>query len=92
VIVLITDDQGYGDLACHGNRVIRTPNLDRLHARSVRLAVGRAEQAKPIPRGAAAVTFTVGLKAGETRVQTWLTDEQSGESRGAYYVYVRPAG
>lgn len=32
----MTDDQGYGDLACHGNPVIRTPNLDRLHAQSVR--------------------------------------------------------
>ena len=37
VILLITDDQGYGDLACHGNPVVRTPNLDRLHAQSVRL-------------------------------------------------------
>jgi arylsulfatase B len=36
VILLMTDDQGYGDLACHGNPVIRTPNLDRLYAQSVR--------------------------------------------------------
>jgi arylsulfatase A-like enzyme len=37
VIVIITDDQGYGDLACHGHPALRTPNLDRLHAQSVRL-------------------------------------------------------
>ena len=37
VIVLLTDDQGYGDLSCHGNPVLRTPKLDRLHAESVRL-------------------------------------------------------
>ena len=37
VIVVITDDQGYGELACHGNEVIKTPNLDKLHAESVRL-------------------------------------------------------
>lgn len=36
VIVIITDDQGYGDLACHGNPVALTPNLDRLHRESVR--------------------------------------------------------
>jgi arylsulfatase B len=36
VILLMTDDQGYGDLGCHGNPVIRTPNLDALHSRSVR--------------------------------------------------------
>ncbi len=37
VIVLITDDQGYGDLSAHGNPVLKTPNMDRLHAESVRL-------------------------------------------------------
>jgi arylsulfatase A-like enzyme len=37
VIVVITDDQGYGDLSCHGNPVIKTPNLDRLHGESIRL-------------------------------------------------------
>jgi len=37
VIIVLTDDQGYGDLRCHGNDVIRTPNIDRLHDESVRL-------------------------------------------------------
>ncbi len=36
VIVVLTDDQGYGDLSCHGNPVLKTPNLDRLHSQSVR--------------------------------------------------------
>lgn len=37
VIVILTDDQGYGDLACHGHPFVRTPNLDRLHRGSLRL-------------------------------------------------------
>jgi arylsulfatase A-like enzyme len=37
VVVLITDDQGYGDLSAHGNPVLKTPNLDKLHSQSVRL-------------------------------------------------------
>ena len=37
VIVILTDDQGYGDLGCHGNPLIQTPHLDRLHADGVRL-------------------------------------------------------
>jgi len=37
VILVITDDQGYGDLGCLGNEIIQTPHLDRLHAESVRL-------------------------------------------------------
>ena len=37
VVLVITDDQGYGDLSCHGNSVLKTPHLDKLHADSVRL-------------------------------------------------------
>ncbi len=37
VVLVITDDQGYGDLGCHGNQVIQTPNLNRLYTESVRL-------------------------------------------------------
>lgn len=37
VVLVMTDDQGYGDLGCHGNTMIRTPNLDRLHGESLRL-------------------------------------------------------
>ncbi len=37
VIVILADDQGYGDFSVHGNPVIKTPFLDRLHDESVRL-------------------------------------------------------
>src|SRR5713226_2780971 len=37
IVFVLTDDQGYGDLACHGNPVVKTPNLDHLHEQSVRL-------------------------------------------------------
>src|SRR5262245_1463242 len=37
VIILLTDDMGYGDLSCHGNPVLKTPNWDKLHAESIRL-------------------------------------------------------
>jgi len=37
VVLVITDDQGYGDLGCHGNKIIRTPNMDKLHGQSTRL-------------------------------------------------------
>lgn len=36
VILILTDDQGYGDFSCHGNPVLKTPNLDRLHDQSIR--------------------------------------------------------
>ncbi len=37
VILIITDDQGYGDVGAHGNTMIQTPHLDELWAESVRL-------------------------------------------------------
>lgn len=37
VLLVMTDDQGYGDLGFHGNPRVRTPNLDRLARESARL-------------------------------------------------------
>src|SRR5687767_8661974 len=37
IILIITDDQGYGDIGFHGNKMIRTPNLDALARQSIRL-------------------------------------------------------
>ncbi len=37
VILIMTDDQGYGDLGVTGNPVIRTPNLDAMASRSARM-------------------------------------------------------
>ncbi len=36
VILIMTDDQGYGDLSFHGNTVLKTPQLDRLASKSIR--------------------------------------------------------
>ena len=37
VVIVITDDQGYGDISFHGNKVLSTPNLDTLAKSSLRL-------------------------------------------------------
>jgi arylsulfatase A-like enzyme len=37
VVLVITDDQGYGDLGVNGNPKIRTPNIDKFAKQSVRL-------------------------------------------------------
>lgn len=36
IILIMTDDQGYGDLACHGHPFLKTPNLDKLYTQSTR--------------------------------------------------------
>jgi arylsulfatase A-like enzyme len=37
VVLIITDDVGYGDIGAYGARDVRTPNIDRLAAGGVRL-------------------------------------------------------
>ncbi len=37
VVLLITDDQGYGDIGFHGNKEIKTPTIDSLARSSLRL-------------------------------------------------------
>ena len=36
IIFFMTDDQGYGDLSCHGHPFLKTPNIDKLYAESTR--------------------------------------------------------
>jgi arylsulfatase A-like enzyme len=37
VLIILTDDQGYGDLGCHGNDKIDTPTMDRLASQGLRM-------------------------------------------------------
>jgi len=36
IVIVITDDQGTGDLACEGNPYIKTPNIDKFYNDAVR--------------------------------------------------------
>ena len=35
VVIIFTDDQGYGDLACYGNKKNKTPRLDQLASEGI---------------------------------------------------------
>jgi arylsulfatase A-like enzyme len=37
ILLILADDQGYGEFACHGNPILKTPALDQLAEESVRL-------------------------------------------------------
>ncbi len=38
VVIIITDDQGYGELSLHGNPVLKTPHIDKLAKQSTQFS------------------------------------------------------
>ncbi|MEM1186147.1 MAG: arylsulfatase [Planctomycetota bacterium] len=67
VILIMVDDQGYGDMSCHGNPVLKTPHTDRLHAESVRLTDFHAAPMCSPSRGQL-ITGRDAMKNGSTAV------------------------
>ena len=69
VILIVTDDQGYGDMSCHGNPWLKTPHLDRLKAEGVSLEDYHVDP-YCTPTRAALLTGRY-----STRVGTWSVTE-----------------
>ncbi len=38
VIIIMTDDQGYGEMSCHGNPILQTPHIDKLAEQSTQFS------------------------------------------------------
>jgi len=36
IIIILTDDMGYGDIGCYGNKAINTPHIDRMAREGMR--------------------------------------------------------
>jgi arylsulfatase A len=56
LIIILSDDQGYGDLSCYGSKTIRTPNIDRLARDGARLTTFYAAAPICTPTRAALMT------------------------------------
>lgn len=56
VIIIYTDDLGYGDLSCYGATKIQTPNIDKLASQGVRFTNGHATSATCTPSRYALLT------------------------------------
>ena len=66
VILILTDDQGYGDLGSQGNPFIQTPHLDQFYTESVRLSDFHVD---PVctPTRAALLTGRYSIRTGAWR-------------------------
>lgn len=56
VIVIYSDDLGYGDVGCYGATQVKTPNIDRLAAEGVRFTQGHCPSATCTPSRYALLT------------------------------------
>ena len=56
IILILTDDLGYGDIGCYGNNEINTPNIDRLANEGVRFTSFYSNAPECSPTRAALLT------------------------------------
>lgn len=74
IVLINADDLGYGDLACYGHPVIRTPHLDALAAQGLRFTQFYAPSALCSPSRAGLLTGRTPYRTG---VRSWIP-AQSG--------------
>jgi arylsulfatase A-like enzyme len=72
ILLIVTDDQGYGDLGIHGNPKLQTPNLDGLARQGVRF---RSFYASPVCSPTRASLLT-----GRYNYRTGIVDTYVGRS------------
>lgn len=66
IIFILCDDMGYGDLACYGQKYIKTPNIDRMAAEGMLFTQAYAGSPVSAPSRASLMT---GQHTGHTEVR-----------------------
>jgi arylsulfatase A-like enzyme len=66
VVLILADDLGYGDVGCYGQKMIKTPNIDRMAAEGMRFTQCYAGSTVCAPSRCALMT---GLHTGHCRVR-----------------------
>ena len=66
VLLIMTDDLGYGDLGCYGQKQIQTPELDRMAGEGLRFTQFYADPPSARPPG---VSLMTGMHTGHTEIR-----------------------
>ena len=71
VVIFLVDDMGWGDLACYGNKIIQSPNLDKFAREGMRFTQGYAACAVCSPSRSAIQTGRTPYRNG---VYNWIPE------------------
>ncbi len=66
IVFILADDLGYGDLGCYGQKLVPTPNIDRIAAEGTRFTQAYAGSTVCAPSRCALMT---GLHTGHARIR-----------------------
>ncbi len=72
IVLVVSDDLGYGDLACYGARDVQTPHLDRFAAEGARLTSCYAAHANCSPSRTGLMTGRTPTRVG---VRDWIPED-----------------
>jgi arylsulfatase A len=76
VVFILVDDMGYGDLGCYGQKLIETPNIDKLAASGIKFTQFYAGTSVCAPSRASLMT---GLHTGHTAIRGNYEVEPEGQ-------------
>lgn len=66
IVIIYTDDLGYGDVSAYGATALKTPNIDRLAREGVRFTDGHSAAATCTPSRYALLTGEYAWRPGAT--------------------------
>ncbi len=72
LVLVVSDDLGYGDLACYGAKDVQTPQLDRFASEGLRFTACYAAHANCSPSRTALMTGRTPTQVG---VRNWIPEE-----------------
>ena len=78
ILFILTDDLGYGELGCYGQKTIKTPRIDRLAKESIQFT--HAYSGSPVC-GPSRTSLLTGLHTGHTEIRGNTTTPLSTDRR-----------
>lgn len=72
IVLVVSDDLGYGDLACYGAKDVQTPNLDRFASEGAKLTSCYAAHGNCSPSRTALMTGRTPTRVG---VRDWIPED-----------------